>query len=99
MTADLAAPGTLKVFLIAGEESGDALGAGLMQALVEAAGVPVTFSGVGGARMDGCGLTSLFPMEEIALHGVTAVLVRLPQPRCAGSRKRRRRCSPPSPTC
>ena len=78
MTNGLAAPGTLKVFLIAGEESGDALGAGLMQALVAAAGGPVTFSGVGGARMGGCGLTSLFPMEEIALHGVTAVLVRLP---------------------
>ncbi len=79
MTSGLTAGDALKVFLIAGEESGDALGAGLMRALEQAAGRPVTFSGVGGARMGGCGLTSLFPMEEIALHGVTAVLARLPQ--------------------
>ncbi len=68
----------LKVFLIAGEESGDALGARLMQALREAAGSDVRFFGVGGRRMGEHGLTSLFPMEEIALHGVTAVLARLP---------------------
>ncbi len=78
MTGSLAARGALKVFLIAGEESGDTLGAGLMQALTQAAGGPVIFSGVGGARMDACGLTSLFPMEEIALHGLTSVLARLP---------------------
>ncbi len=78
MTADLAAAPPLKVFLIAGEESGDALGAGLMQALVRATGGNVRFAGVGGGRMAGLGLTSLFPMEEIALHGVTAVLARLP---------------------
>lgn len=68
----------LKVFLIAGEESGDALGSGLMQALAEATGGNIVFSGVGGARMGARGLTSLFPMEEIALHGITAVLARLP---------------------
>jgi lipid-A-disaccharide synthase len=71
-------PRPLKVFLIAGEESGDALGAGLMQALNEATGSRVHFSGVGGTRMGRCGLTSLFPMEEIALHGITEVLARLP---------------------
>ncbi len=78
MTADLAAGAPLKVFLIAGEESGDALGAGLMQALREATGGSVRFSGVGGRRMAEGGLASLFPMEEIALHGLTAVLARLP---------------------
>ncbi len=78
MTTDLAAPGPLKVFLIAGEESGDALGAGLMQALGQATGGRATFSGVGGGRMAAHGLTSLFPMDEIALHGMTAVLARLP---------------------
>ncbi len=72
------AAGPLKVFLIAGEESGDALGAGLMRALGAATGGAVCFAGVGGARMAAHGLTSLFPMEEIALHGLTAVLARLP---------------------
>ena len=69
----------LKVFLIAGEESGDVLGAGLMAALAEATGGKVRFSGVGGERMARDGLKSLFPMEEIALHGLTEVLRRLPR--------------------
>ena len=79
MTAGVTVGAPLRVFLIAGEESGDALGAGLMQALGEATGGRVRFSGVGGRRMADHGLASLFPMEEIALHGVTAVLARLPQ--------------------
>ena len=78
MTTDLAAKAPLKVFLIAGEESGDALGAALMQALAEATGGNVRFSGVGDGRMEARGLVSLFPMEEIALHGLSAVLARLP---------------------
>jgi lipid-A-disaccharide synthase len=78
MTVDPAAGAPLKVFLIAGEESGDALGAGLMQALSAATDGAVRFSGVGGRRMAELGVSSLFPMEEIALHGVTAVLARLP---------------------
>ncbi|CAN5241286.1 lipid-A-disaccharide synthase [soil metagenome] len=70
---------SLSVFLIAGEESGDALGAGLMGAIRERAGGAVTWSGVGGSRMAGHGLRSLFPMEELALHGITEVLGKLPK--------------------
>jgi lipid-A-disaccharide synthase len=79
MNTGLAAGRLLKVFLIAGEESGDALGAGLMRALSEATEGRVSFSGVGGRRMEEHGMASLFPMEEIALHGITAVLARLPK--------------------
>jgi lipid-A-disaccharide synthase len=61
-------------FLIAGEESSDLLGAALMEALAARVPGPVRFIGVGGSRMSGLGLQSLFPMEELALHGVTAVL-------------------------
>ena len=78
MTAGRAAAPPLKIFLIAGEESGDALGAGLMRALSAATGGASRFSGVGGRRMAELGMASLFPMEEIALHGITAVLARLP---------------------
>lgn len=78
MTSNIAAR-PLKVFLIAGEESGDALGGALMHALSAAKSGQVTYSGVGGARMAARGLSSLFPMEEIALHGLTAVLARLPK--------------------
>lgn len=71
------APAT--VFIIAGEESGDILGASLMAALRQRLDGRVRFMGVGGARMEQLGLASMFPMEEIALHGVSEVLVRLPR--------------------
>lgn len=67
------------VFIIAGEESGDVLGAGLMAALSERFGGRVRFLGVGGTRMEKLGLASMFPMEEIALHGLSEVLLRLPR--------------------
>jgi len=72
--------GTKRVFtafLIAGEESGDQLGARLMQAIGERLGGKVRFVGVGGDRMARLGLSSLFPMEEVALHGITAILANL----------------------
>ena len=69
--------GVFTAFLVAGEESGDQLGARLMQALGERLGGKVRFVGVGGDRMARLGFNSLFPMEEIALHGVTAILANL----------------------
>lgn len=67
----------LKIAVVVGEESGDQLGFKLMQALrVEAPGV--AFFGVGGARMAAEGLESLFPLHDIAVMGVTAVIPRLP---------------------
>ena len=69
---------SLSVFLIAGEESGDVLGAGLMAAFAEKVGGAMTWSGIGGTRMAAQGLRSLFPMEELALHGITEVLGKLP---------------------
>ncbi|WP_029030875.1 lipid-A-disaccharide synthase [Salinarimonas rosea] len=65
------------VYLVAGEESGDALGAGLMRAL--RARVPgARFVGVGGARMAAEGLDSLFPMAEMSVMGILPVIARLP---------------------
>ena len=66
-----------RVFLIAGEESGDQLGAGLMRAL-RSESPAVAFAGVGGHAMEREGLKSLFPLSEIAVMGITAVLARLP---------------------
>jgi lipid-A-disaccharide synthase len=70
-------PASLSVFVIAGEESGDQLGARLMEALTQKFG-EVEFQGVGGPRMAGMGLESLFPMGEISLHGLTQIIVRVP---------------------
>ncbi|GAN81712.1 lipid-A-disaccharide synthase [Acidocella aminolytica] len=62
-----------KIFIIAGEASGDVLGFRLMQAL-RAKAPEISFSGIGGARMAEAGLTSLFPMQELALMGLAEIL-------------------------
>lgn len=62
-----------RIALIAGEASGDQLGGWLMDAL-KAKRPDVTFSGVGGPMMESRGLTSLFPIRDINLIGITEVL-------------------------
>lgn len=67
------------VWLIAGEESGDQLGAKLMRALKAQLGADgVTFGGVGGHAMEGEGLRSVFPLTDIAVMGLVHVVARLP---------------------
>ena len=61
------------IYLIAGEASGDALGARLITALRRRDPL-LTFAGIGGDRMAEAGLTSLFPMRELALMGLVEVL-------------------------
>ena len=57
------------VFLVAGEESGDRLGAALMAALRERSGGAVNFAGVGGRAMVAPGLHNPFPIDELAIVG------------------------------
>lgn len=63
----------MKLFLVAGEPSGDRLGAALMAGLKEMA-PGVTFAGIGGPLMQAEGLTSLFPMEELSVMGIAEVI-------------------------
>ncbi len=65
--------GALTLFLIAGEPSGDRLGAALMAGL-KALSPGVTFQGIGGPMMQAEGLESLFPMEELSVMGLVEVL-------------------------
>ncbi len=65
------------VFLVAGEPSGDQLGARLMRALREKTGGRVRFAGVGGPRMASEGLESLFPIDELAVMGILEVVPHL----------------------
>lgn len=66
-----------RLFLVAGEPSGDRLGGALLAGLRELApGAEV--AGVGGPAMAAQGLESLFPLEDLAVMGVAEVLPRLP---------------------
>ena len=64
--------------LIATEESGDRLGASLMAALRRRLGASVRFAGVGGRAMTGQGLVTLFPIEDLSIVGLAAIVGRLP---------------------
>ncbi|WP_296579465.1 lipid-A-disaccharide synthase [Xanthobacter sp.] len=66
-----------KIFIVAGEESGDQLGGALMEALAEVA-PGTTFRGVGGRRMGASGLESLYPMDDLTAIGIAAVVGKLP---------------------
>jgi lipid-A-disaccharide synthase len=68
-----------KIFLIATEESGDRLGANLMKVLRQRLGGAVQFEGVGGQSMAREGLVSLFPIEELSIIGLAAVVKQLPK--------------------
>ena len=59
----------IKIFIIAGEVSGDVLGARIMREMPD-----VEFVGIGGENMISAGLNSLFPMSDLAVMGIVEVL-------------------------
>jgi lipid-A-disaccharide synthase len=66
------------LFIIAGEPSGDALGAKLANALC-AADPSLVFQGIAGERMQAAGIPTLFPMEELSLMGFAEILPHIPR--------------------
>lgn len=68
----------LRVGILAGESSGDILGAGLMQALRQLH-PDIHFVGIGGPLMEAEGLRSRVPMERLAVMGLVEPLKRLPE--------------------
>jgi lipid-A-disaccharide synthase len=68
-----------RIFILAGEASGDILGGRLMAALQDQTPIPIDFVGVGGETMKAKGLESLFPMSDLSVMGLTEVLSHLPR--------------------
>ena len=67
------------IYIIAGEASGDALGAGLIRALRAVTGGQIEVAGVGGDRMATEGVQSLFPISEMAVMGIFEILPKAPK--------------------
>lgn len=69
----------LKLAIVAGEPSGDILGAGLVRELALQTGEQPQLVGVGGERLAAEGLNSLFDFTELSIIGFSAVIARLPK--------------------
>lgn len=70
-------PGHVKICIIAGEASGDALGSRLMAELNRCTQNNIRFIGIGGPLMQSEGLDSLFPMQDLSVMGIFEVLPRV----------------------
>ena len=68
----------LHFVLVAGEASGDVLGAKLIAALRQRYGGELRFSGVSGPRMAAEGLDSLFPFSDLSVMGLAEIFPRVP---------------------
>ncbi|XP_004510363.1 probable lipid-A-disaccharide synthase, mitochondrial [Cicer arietinum] len=72
---DMAArDGELRVFIVAGEVSGDSIASRLMSSLKLLSPFPLRFAGIGGTKMKSEGLQSLFPIEDISVMGIWELL-------------------------
>jgi len=68
----------LSIYIVAAEESGDALGAALARALISREAGAVKLSGIGGHAMAAAGIVSPFAIDGLSIIGLTAIPQRLP---------------------
>lgn len=71
-------PRPLSIYLVAGEESGDALGAALARALLRSQGNAIKLAGVGGRAMAAAGVISPYPIDDLSIIGLSGITRRLP---------------------
>lgn len=71
-------PKLIRIAVVAGEMSGDKLGADLISQLKNRF-PQITFEGIGGSEMIAQGLKSIYPMERLSVMGVGAIAKRLPE--------------------
>jgi len=63
----------MKIFIIAGEDSGDKLGSAIIDSLRAASDVSPNFVGIGGCGMISRGLKTIFPMNELSVMGFVEI--------------------------
>ena len=63
----------MKIFIIAGEDSGDKLGSAIIDSLREKLDNPPSFVGIGGTEMINRGLNSIFLMSELSVMGFVEI--------------------------
>jgi lipid-A-disaccharide synthase len=68
----------LKIFIIAGEDSGDKLGSAIIDSLREAFDGSIDFVGIGGNGMMNRGLDSIFPMSDLSVMGLVEIALQYP---------------------
>ena len=66
----------MKVFIIAGEESGDKLGSSVIDGLIKVMDVPPKFVGIGGNGMTSRGLETIFPISDLSVMGLVEIASR-----------------------
>ena len=66
----------MKIFIIAGEDSGDKLGSAIIDGLKEVTNVSPKFVGIGGNGMISRGLDSIFPMSELSVMGFIEIALK-----------------------
>ena len=68
----------MKIFIIAGEDSGDKLGSAIIDSLREAFDGSINFVGIGGNGMMNRGLDSIFPMSDLSVMGLVEIALQYP---------------------
>ena len=66
-------------YIVAGEVSGDIIGAGVMKSLKKLTSGKARFAGVGGVHMSSEGLESLFPIDELSVLGLFELIPKIPK--------------------
>lgn len=69
----------IRIGIVAGEPSGDLLGADLMRLLKDRVDAEISFEGIGGPAMEALGCRSLFAMDTVTLVGLEEIFSRLRQ--------------------
>lgn len=69
----------LKIYVIAGEASGDIYGGKLIDALNAQSPQEIDFYGIGGETMEKAGIKSLFPMQELSIMGFWEIVPHIPK--------------------